>query len=70
MGYFIDTSFFRFYALTDADPYGIDIAGIYAFGSLKNTRLQLELTGLRWIGFLPSEIDEYVNECEMSSKYI
>ncbi|XP_022699581.1 meiotic recombination protein SPO11-like isoform X2 [Varroa jacobsoni] len=49
----------RFYALTDADPYGLDIAGIYAFGSLRSTRLRLEVAGLRWIGFHPSEIAEF-----------
>lgn len=49
------------YALTDADPHGIEIMLTYRHGSLAMSNLSdvLAVPYIRWIGILPSDIQKF-----------
>lgn len=49
------------YALTDADPHGIEIMLTYRHGSLAMSNLSdsLAVPSIRWIGVLPSDIQKF-----------
>jgi meiotic recombination protein SPO11 len=48
------------YALTDADPHGIEIMFTYRFGSLAQSHNaeHLAIPSIRWIGVHPSDIEK------------
>jgi len=45
----------------DADPYGLDILRVYSIGSkaLSFESVELAVPDIRWLGLLPSDIEEY-----------
>jgi meiotic recombination protein SPO11 len=45
----------------DADPYGLDILRVYSIGSkaLSFESVELAVPEIRWLGLLPSDIEEY-----------
>jgi meiotic recombination protein SPO11 len=45
----------------DADPYGLDILRVYSIGSkaLSFESIELAVPDIRWLGLLPSDIEEY-----------
>lgn len=45
----------------DADPYGLDILRVYSIGSksLSFETAELAVPDIRWLGLLPSDLDEY-----------
>ncbi|XP_064460695.1 meiotic recombination protein SPO11-like [Ornithodoros turicata] len=47
------------YALVDADPYGIEILCVYAFGSLALADETLAVPRIRWLGIHPSDIETF-----------
>lgn len=49
------------YALTDADPHGIEIMLTYRHGSLAMSNMSdaLAVPSIRWIGILPSDIQKF-----------
>ncbi|XP_065309226.1 meiotic recombination protein SPO11 [Dermacentor albipictus] len=49
------------YALVDADPYGIEILCVYAYGSLAmaSETDSLAVPGIRWLGVHPSDIEKF-----------
>lgn len=49
------------YALTDADPHGIEIMLTYRHGSraMSNVSDALAVPSIRWIGILPSDIQKF-----------
>jgi meiotic recombination protein SPO11 len=46
----------HFYAVCDADPWGIEIVCVYAFGSLSRAHEDLAVPSIRWLGLHPSDI--------------
>ena len=51
----------RFFCLTDANPYGIQIMMIYKYGSeeLNYDKSNLNLPQLEWIGLKVSDLDHF-----------
>ncbi|KAK8775591.1 hypothetical protein V5799_031065 [Amblyomma americanum] len=49
------------YALVDADPYGIEILCVYAYGSLAmaSEADSLAVPGIRWLGVHPSDMQKF-----------
>ncbi|MFX0095368.1 MAG: hypothetical protein ACFFBD_26775 [Candidatus Hodarchaeota archaeon] len=49
------------FGLMDADPYGLDILRVYTMGSksLSFETPKLAVTDMKWLGVLPSDIDEF-----------
>ena len=51
----------RFFCLTDANPYGIQIMSIYKYGSkeLNYDKLNLNVPALEWIGLKITDLDHF-----------
>lgn len=49
------------FLLSDADPYGIDILLVYAFGSkgMSYDSENLTIPSIRWLGVLQSDFDKF-----------
>lgn len=59
------------YALTDADPYGVEIMLTYRHGSLamSNNNDALAVPAIRWLGIWPSDVERFaIASLEMNNE--